>query len=121
MHPGVTASQDLQHTSYLGPILHHGYYTIFYFIRIVGYFSRHELNEVLTEYAGPPGFCVPKFAEYVEKGTKQTLPYTDGKLHFTSSQARHWTEHSRIIYEMAAPQPTTAYHSHGCRAAVGRL
>ena len=82
MHPGVTASQDLQHTSYLGPILHHGYYTIFYFIRIVGYFSRHELNEVLTEYVGPPGFCVPKFAEYVEKGTKQTLPYTDGQASF---------------------------------------
>ena len=110
MHPGVTASQDLQHTSYLGPILHHGYYTIFYFIRIVGYFSRHELNEVLTEYAGPPGFCVPKFAEYVEKGTKQTLPYTDGKLHFTSSQARHWTEHSRIIFETLFARKVCTWH-----------
>jgi hypothetical protein len=118
--PGVTASQDLQHTSYLGPIPHHGYYTNYYFISCVGFFNRAELNEVLAEYSGPPGFCVPKFGEYVEKGTKHTLPYTNGKLHFTSSQARHWTEHSRIIYEMlfarkvctwplhSLPQPTTA-------------
>ena len=35
--------------------------------------------------------------EYVEKGTKDCLPYTDGKLHFTSSQAQHWAEHSRVI------------------------
>lgn len=95
--PYLAGSQDLQHTSYLGPVVHHGYYTIFYFIKILKAFDRSELNAELRAYRGPPGFCVPFFMEYVEKGTKDCLPYTDGKLHFTSSQARHWAEHSRVI------------------------
>ena len=54
--------------------------------------------------------CVPDFGTYVEKGTRAGLPYTDGKLHFTASQSRHWTEHSVVIleklFERKVPTPT---------------
>ena len=111
------------HTSYLGPILHHGYYTMYYCIRTKGWFTRLEANQEVQGYDGPPGLCspllqprefkyvaarhpslltgfsVPTFRDYIEKGAKHGLPHTDGKLHFTASQARHWTEHSIVILE----------------------
>ena len=85
------------HTSYLGPVLHEGYYSMYHFVRTAAYFTLVEVNREKQCYRGPPGFCVPDFGTYVEKGTRAGLPYTDGKLHFTASQSRHWTEHSVVI------------------------
>ena len=93
------SSQDVMHTTLLGPALHLGYYSVHGFIRVDQLFTRDELNAEVKLYKGPPGFCIPEFGSYVEKGAAGNLPYTDGKLHFNAAPARQWIEHSIFILE----------------------